>query len=158
MKRYAEPDKEFKVQPRGTWTEIYSTTLEVWMSWLKGEQEKYIDPELLTLIQKLNANGFITHSCCAGHDGHPGMIAFYGLYTKADIEELLAPYYLKIIDYSLQDDECYKREEAATRARFPEYVSPNNKYLPITLVEFEAVGQSKRRKRRKGKQLVLIGK
>ena len=157
MKRYAEPNKEFKVQPRGTWTEIYSITLEVWMSWLKGEQEKYIDPELLTLIQKLNANGFITHSCCAGHDGHPGMIAFYGLYTKADIEELLAPYYLKIIDYSLWDDEFYKREEA-TRARSPEYVSLNNKYLPHTVVIFQGVGRNKKRKHLPGRQLVLIGK
>ena len=59
MKPYAKTNREFKVQPEGAWTEIYSITLDVWMRWLKGEQAKYIDSELLTLILRLNVLSFL---------------------------------------------------------------------------------------------------
>lgn len=35
MYKYAEPNKEFKVQPRGRWTKIYSVKLDTWMLWLQ---------------------------------------------------------------------------------------------------------------------------
>ena len=159
MKRYAEPNKEFKTQD--WWGRTHSFTLDHWLWWLEEKNAEWygkIDPELQDMVMKLNTRGYITQWSCAGHDGDAGYIVFYGLYTRADIDELLDPYYLKIIDYTLLDDAYYKKREEATRARFPEYVSPDIEYLPHTVVTFQGVGQSKKRKHLHGRQLVLIGK
>ena len=109
------------------------------------------------MIMKLNAQGYITKGSCAGHDGRDGYIAFYGTYTQADMAELLKPYYLKITDYKLHDDEYYAQVERHCRGTISGYVSPDIEDLPTTVIQFEAIGQSKRRKRTQGKQLALIG-
>ena len=159
MYKYAEPNKEFRIQD--WWGRIHSVTLDFWLWWLKEKNAKWygeIDPELQDMIMKLNTQGYITKGSCAGHDGGYGYIAFYGTYTQADMAELLKPYYLKITDYKLHDDdEYYAQVERHCRGIIPGYVSPNIEYLPTTVVQFEAIGQSKRRKRTQGKQLALIG-
>ncbi|MBA7689690.1 hypothetical protein ES703_98198 [subsurface metagenome] len=157
MKPYAERGKKFEVQTEGRWTEIYSVSLQGWLAWMKAEVS--LDPELQGMILRLNAHGFITEACCAGHDGFNGYIAFYGEYTEADIAEILRPYYMKITSYVLMDQEFFKRADMLRRdimseAGFP-YESPEGESLSVTNVGFEGIGQSKRRKRSKGKQLAF---
>ncbi|MBA7577590.1 hypothetical protein ES708_19443 [subsurface metagenome] len=158
MYKYAEPNKEFQIQD--LWGRAHSVTLDFWLWWLKEKNAKWcgeIDPELQDMIMKLNTQGYITHASCAGHDGRDGYIAFYGTYTQEEIAKLLAPYYLKITNYELDDDKYWEQEEALSKQHFPDYVSPDIEHLPMTIIEFEGIGQSKRRKRTQGKQLTLIG-
>ena len=169
MKPYAERDKEFKVFP---WPHavIQKVKLAVWLGWLKEVvfKSKVFDSEFESMIYRLNARGFITHNCCAGHDGGRGYIVFFGSYTQPEIEELLSPYYLKSIKYTSSEErhalmeERFKFGEAFMREKYPDYVDGGRVMLklPMTVVSFQGVGQAKRKKKTKiqGKQLVLIGK
>ena len=165
MKPYAEPDKEFEIIP---WPEgmIRKVKLDFWLHWLKEVIFKSggFDPELESMIFRLNAKGFITHNCCAGHGGGKGYMVFFGSYTRPEIEELLRPYYLKITKYTSSDErrvqmeDRFKKGEEFMRVKYPDYVDGGRimLQLPMTIVGFQGIGQSKRKKRPEGKQLVLI--
>jgi hypothetical protein len=125
---------------------------QIGSSWFKLKAEIHIDHELITVIYQLNADGFITHSCCAGHDGDDGYITFYGEYSDADIHEILRPYSLKVKSIEIIDEERMKQHDDLWEEH-REFFGPDAiAHITNTMIHFEGIGQSRVKKRARAKQ------